>query len=458
MRPVKSNMANPSRHPAAAGKVEVAIERLALGGAGVARHGGRVLFVPGALPGDRVRAALTAVRARHLEGRLLEVLEPSPHRVAPPCPYAGRCGGCAWLALEAGRQRSAKADLVRDALERIGALAVAGEVAVAGGDEPGLAYRGRIEVALGPAGAGGARAVGFRAAASREVVDVERCAVASPPLNDALEGLRRAARAGRVPGELAEVEIAVGDDPARVVATARLAQPAGRRVAEGIADRLVAAWPGLAGLRVEEPPGSPDAAERGDPRLTVSVPGPGERRLPLEVPAGVFAQANPAVNARLVAAVAPASGARVLDLFCGCGNFTLPLAAHGAQALGFETDARAVDAARRSAARLRLEGARFRQVNAAEGLARVAAQGEGTRPCAVVLDPPRAGAGAAVVDAVAALQPAGVAYVSCEPATLARDLARFARRAYAVAAVTVFDMFPQTAHVETLAVLRGPRP
>jgi 23S rRNA (uracil1939-C5)-methyltransferase len=456
-------MPNPSR-PAEVGRtLALPVDRLAHGGAGVARHEGRVVFVEGGLPGDRVRAVVTAARPRSLKARLLEVLEPSPARVAPACEYAARCGGCPWFAFDLARQRAERVGLLRDALERIGGLAVGGDVplvtAEASGVAAGLGYRGRIEVALGEPADGAARAVGFRAAGGREVVDVERCAVASRPLNEALEALRRAAAAGLVPPPVAEVELARGDDPSRVVATARLARPLPPRGLERLADRLAAALPGVAGLRVEGPPsarGEPgDAAERGEARLVVSVPGPGGRPLPLEVPAGAFMQGNATVNARLVdavvAAAAPGPGRRVLDVYCGAGNFALPLAAAGAEVLGLETDGRAVAAARRSAARLGLDRARFRQVDAAEGLRW--AGGGLPRADAIVLDPPRAGAGPAVVEAVAALAPGRVLYVSCEPATLARDLARLTARGYDLSAVTAFDMFPQTPHLEALAVL-----
>lgn len=435
------------------------IDRMAAGGDGIARYEGRAVFVPGGLPGDRMRVRLLPARGGRLEGRVLELLEPSPARVAPPCPYAGRCGGCAWLALDLAAQRRCRVDLVRDALARIGRLEAPAEIPVVAVDPPwvppGLGYRARIEVALGPAGPRGRRAVGFRAAGSHEVVDVERCAVARPPVAAAFERLRAVAAAGGVPPPIVEVEIAAGDDAAHVVATARLGRAVSSGEAARLADRLVAAWPGLAGLRLEPPAGAAaPAVERGRASLTVTVPGPGGRPLPLEVPAGVFMQANPAVNARLVEAVAqavaPREGMRLLDLYCGAGNFALPLAAAGAEVLGFETDGRAVEAARRTAARLGISTAAFRQVAVEEGLSWVQA---GPRPDAVVLDPPRAGAGAAVVDRLLAMAPARVAYVSCDPATLARDLARFAAGGYDVAALTVFDMFPQTPHVETLAVL-----
>lgn len=449
-------MANPSRPPGAGREAVVAVSRLAAGGDGVARHEGQALFVPGGLPGDRVRVRLLPPRGRRAEGRLLEVLDPSPDRVAPPCPYAGTCGGCPWLALDPAAQRRARADLVREALARIGRLEVPDALPVVAGDPAGLGYRSRIEVALGPLGEGGRRAVGFRAAGSHDVVDVAACAVARRPVNAALAHLRAAAAAGRVPPPVAEVEIAVGDDPGRVVATVRLAEALPSKAAARLADRLVEALEGLAGLRVEPPARAvrAQAVERGETALHVAVPGPGGRLLSLEVPAGGFMQANPAVNARLVeavvAAVAPRPGARVLDLYCGAGNFALPIAAAGAAVLGLETAGRAVEAARRSAERLGIVSARFRQVPVEEGLAWAAREGA---PDAVVLDPPRMGAGPAVVDRLLALGPPRVVYVSCDPATLARDLARLAGGGYGVAALTVFDMFPQTPHVETLAVL-----
>ncbi|HEX7126366.1 MAG TPA: TRAM domain-containing protein, partial [Thermodesulfobacteriota bacterium] len=327
-------MPNPSRPPDDGREPVVVIDRMAGGGDGIARYEGRAVFVSGSLPGDRVRVRLLPARGGRLEGRVVELLEPSPARVAPPCPYAGRCGGCAWLALDLAAQRRGRADVVRDALVRIGRLEAPAEIPVVAVDPsgvpPGLGYRARIEAALGPAGERGRRAVGFRAAASHEVVDVERCAVASPPVAAAFERLRAAAAAGRVPPPIVEVEIAVGDDPAHVVATARLGAAVASREAARLADRLVAAWPGLAGLRLEPPAGAAaSAVERGRTALTVTVPGPGGRPLPLEVPAGVFMQANPAVNARLVEAVAravaPREGVRLLDLYCGAGNFALPL-------------------------------------------------------------------------------------------------------------------------------------
>ncbi len=445
----------------------VTISRLAHGGAGVACHEGQALFVPDGLPGDRVRVRLRASRARRLEGRVVELLEPSPLRVAPPCAYAGVCGGCAWLALDVAAQRRARADLVRDALERIGRLEVPSEIPVVAVDSPGaapgLGYRSRIEVALGPPAAGGRRAVGFRAHGSHDVVDIERCAVAQPAVNASFEVLRASAAAGRIPAAVAEIEIAAGDDPARVVATARLSRALSAKEAARLAGRLREVWPGLAGLRVEPPATARDAAavERGDTRLLVSVPGPDGRPLVLEAPAGGFMQANPAVNARLVAAVlsalAPAPGMRLLDLYCGAGNFALPLAAAGALVTGIETDGRAVEAGRRSAARLGLGTARFRQVPVEEGLRWVGTSGA-PRPGGAVLDPPRAGAGPVVVDRLLALAPARIAYVSCDPATLARDLARLAGGGYALAGLTVFDMFPQTPHVETLAVMEPREP
>ncbi len=485
------------------------IERLAHGGAGVARHRGQVVFVPGGLPGDRVRVELVARRARHLEGRLAELLEPSPARVEPACPYAGRCGGCQWLALAPAAQEAARVELLRDALVRIGRLEPPAEIPVVSArptpaagpgtgpacDRPApesLGYRRRIEVALGPlqpaSGAAargveerpGRRPVGFRAAGSHAVVDVARCVVAAGPLNDALAALRRAVAAGRVPPPVAEIELAVGDDPARLVATARLDRPLPAAAAARLADRLWAAWPGLAGLRIEPPRGSRRAAapaqERGEPWIRFAVPGPAGQPVPLEAPAGVFVQVNAAVSNRLVeavtAALAPAPGRRLLDLFCGVGTFALPLAAAGAEVLGFDTDGRAIEAARRTAARLGLAGARFRQIDAAEGLAWYRAEGGGSAgagqsrpraaagpgsraasPDGVVLDPPRAGAGPVVVDRLADLAPGVIAYVSCEPTTLARDLARLVARGYRLERLTLFDMFPQTAHLEALACL-----
>jgi 23S rRNA (uracil1939-C5)-methyltransferase len=374
----------------AAGQVvELAIDRLAYGGDGVARHDGVVVFVPFTAPGERVRARVTEVRKRFARAALEDVLVPSPERRAPPCRYFGACGGCQLQHLTEAAQREAKVGFVRDALRRIGGADWSGPLPMLAAD--GFGYRLRARLA-----ARGGR-LGYHRADSHEVVDVERCPLLVPALDQALA----AARAARVPLPR-ELVLAAGDDG-------------------------VAAAPAL--------PGLPDR----ELRRRVGAHG-------YRLAAGAFFQANAQLLEALVAAAVPeGGGALALDLFAGVGLFTLPLAQRFARVVAIEADPAAVEL-------LRANAPANVEVVAADAAVWLARASFAEPPDLALLDPPRAGA-AGVLPALAAARARRIAYVACDPATCARDLAPLLAGGWRLQSVTALDLFPQTFHVETVVHL-----
>ncbi|MBM4116251.1 class I SAM-dependent RNA methyltransferase [bacterium] len=438
--------------------VELLIADLAAGGDGVGRLDGRAVFVPGAVPGDRLRVRLSEEHSRWARAELLAVLAPGAARVAPPCPVAGECGGCQWQQVHPQAQRAARQAVVEAALRRIAGLAEWPAPVFAPTPAP-FDYRRRAEYRL--LGAGGGRlALGFLARGSHRLVEHERCLLLEPALAEAVSALR-AHLAGRLRRPLgAEVELTLlGGAPApalQLVATVGDAGREGRELAAALA-----AWapPGLAvhwGLRdredrwLREPPGAPYLLEQ------VELAAPDGRRLsyPLHTRPGEFVQANRAANRQLLEALLAelslADAPWVLDLYCGAGNLSLPLALSGARVLGIESRRSALRSARKSAREARAARARFRAGRVAELLPVLAAEGRQYR--SIVLDPPRQGA----PELAAWLDPLGVQEilaVSCHPATFARDLQGWCARGFRLESLRLFDFFPQTHHVELLARL-----
>jgi len=433
---------------------ELVVETLAAGGPGVGRWEGRACFVPGAAPGDRLRVRVRRDRGRWLEAESLELLAPGPARVDPPCPVAGDCGGCQWQHVAAEVQREARAAIVREALRRIGGLDDPPAPAFAGGG-PEFGYRRRA-VYHGEAGPGGIR-VGFHGAGSHRIVEHERCLLLEAPLADALGGLReRLDRPLRAAGRFTLEATLLAGPALQVLVRAEV--PLARALA-GALDGWAA--PGMAathlsvraaggGGTLREAPGAPFLLEDDE----FSAPGGGGLRCAWWTRPGEFVQANRHANRRLVedllALAAPRPESWVLDLFCGAGNFSLPLAAAGARVLGVEERAVSVRSARKAARELGLARARFRAGAAGDVLADLVAADR--RYDLVVLDPPRRGAPelAARLDALG--RPRLLA-VSCHPAAFARDLAAWRRAGYALRELRLYDFFPQTAHVELLADL-----
>jgi tRNA/tmRNA/rRNA uracil-C5-methylase (TrmA/RlmC/RlmD family) len=375
--------------------LELRIDALAGSGDGVGRtEDGRVVFVPFTAPGDRVRARIAELHPRYARAELDEVLEPSPSRVAPPCSVFGVCGGCSWQHVDYAVQCDAKRRIAEDALRRVGKLTLPGPIALHPSREP-YAYRARARAAVE------AGRVGYRRRNSRELCAVSTCPILCAPADAQLRAL-----ADAPPARDGEWEIAAGEGGARAHAL------------------------GAAGPELELAVGSD--------RLRVS--------------AGVFFQGNPSLHGALVESVSRAAGrgALALELHAGCGFFTLGLARAFERVIAVESDAAAAADLRHNLARAGLANVEVVRARVESALAGALAA---IRPDAVVLDPPRTGLPRGAADQLSALAPARIAYLSCDPATLARDLAALVAGGFVLEAAEAFDLFPQTPHVEVLARL-----
>jgi len=408
---------------------------VAHGGHCVARHQGQVVFVRHTLPGERVRVRITEgeVGDRFLRGDAVEVLAPSPDRVERRCPVSGPggCGGCDWQHVSTERQRGLKADVVREQLRRLAHLDVDVVVERVAGDEDGLGWRTRVQHAVASDGH-----LGLRKHRSHDVIPIVTCPIAHPRVRE----VELAAPSWPGTRSVEVIAAAGGDGPLVVV------EPLGRRrprlpAVEG-ASVAVAGADGL--QRVRGRSWVREQVEVGDWQAGLRVTGSG------------FWQVHPGAPAALVGAVLegldPRPGEQVLDLYAGVGLFAAALGERvgpDGAVLAVEGSAQAVRDARRNLHELTHVGITAGRVD--EVLA--TALDQGLTADLVVLDPPRTGAGRVVVDQVAALRPRAVAYVACDPAALARDVATFAGLGFGLTRLRAFDCFPMTAHVECVALL-----
>jgi len=418
---------------------------LAHDGRGVARLGGKAVFVAGALPGERVLVRRTRQRARHDEALLLEVLAPAATRVAPACRHHGRCGGCALQHLAPAAQLEAKSRELRSQLERIGRLTAERELEPLTGPQYGYRRRARLGVRVLPRS--GRAIVGFRERSSPRLADVRDCKVLAAPAGALCEALGELVGLLSIAERVPQIEVAVGER-ATVLVLRVLSAPAA-----GDLERL-RAFGAAHGVEFWLQPGGAETAAPIDPPATLLDYRLPEFGLTLEFGPLDFVQVNAELNARMVSQavglLAPAAGEAVLDLFCGLGNFTLPLARRAGRVLGVEGDAGLVDRARHNAARNGIGNARFALANLGGALA--AEPWARERYDRVLLDPPRAGA-AEVLPLIAASGARRVVYISCHPASLARDAGILVHEhGFRLVAAGVMDMFPHTAHVESLAV------
>jgi 23S rRNA (uracil1939-C5)-methyltransferase len=416
--------------------IEGRVRDVSHGGDAVVETARGIVLARGALPGERVQVSVESRRGGVQRGKVLALIEASPDRIEPVCEVVKECGGCPLMTLASTAQAQLKLLHLQRVLQHVQATVAPEWI----GSPRELGYRARARLGwVRPAKAHAAR-IGYRAAGSDAIVDVERCAVLAPELERGLHALR-----ARLTAELqGEGEIALGlGAGGQCVAELRTDAPQ-PPVVYAACEALVAARE-LAGVALHAGGRELAAARFGDPHQL----GTGVDGKPLLAPPGAFTQANPEVNARLVARaveLAAPRGAKVLELFAGHGNFTVGLAALAAELQAVEADAAAAEACRQNLRERGLANARV-----VEGDAARAAQGRG-KVDVVVLDPPRAGA-RAVLPGVVTRRPRRIVYVSCDAASLRRDLGELAGAGYRVDAAAAFDMFPQTSHLEALVRL-----
>jgi 23S rRNA (uracil1939-C5)-methyltransferase len=412
---------------------ELTIEKLVPGGDGFARlPDGQVLFVRGAAPGDRVRLTKVEKQRGALCATQFEVLVGGPARVTPECPVATTCGGCDVMHVARSAELEQKAAILREALGRVGGVALeVGPLLTAG---ESLGYRSRVRFHVGKGGK-----LGFFARGTHQLVEVPSCAVADPSINAALTVIRRLAR--RFPDAL----IGFSDVELRATEQGVIARFVPR---DGI--KPIAAEPLLRALAKDLRVAA--TLREAEQLIEQRQVGP---ELQLEIPADAFSQINVAVNRELVAAVVDGAVSRKLstfcDLFAGVGNFALPLARAGLSGVMVERTPSAVAAAQRAASAQNVT-LKARAADAERALTDLVR--EGKRFDLVVLDPPREGA-PQVVSGIAGLAPRAVAYVACDPVTLSRDLKPLLAAGMRIVSVRGFDMFPRTHHFETLVWLEA---
>jgi 23S rRNA (uracil1939-C5)-methyltransferase len=426
------------------------IDALTHDGRGVAHVDGRAVFVPGALAGEEVRIERVRRRRGHDEARLLEVLAPSPARVTPRCAYFGACGGCALQHLARDAQLDAKQSVLVESLRRIGHVTPETVLAPLAGDA--WHYRRRARLSVRRVAAKGRTLVGFRERAGAYVTDMRACEVLAEPAAALIGPLADLVDTLSIRERVPQVEVAVAGGETFLVM--RVLDPPTdddrERLRRFAAEHRVR-W-------YLQPDGPDSARPLADdtvlPRYRLE-----DFDVEIEFAPTEFVQVNGELNARLVGRalelLAPGADDEVLDLYCGVGNFTLPLARRAAHVTGVEGATELVERARSNAARAGLANASFHvaDLNADAGELPWARR----RYDLVLLDPPRAGA-AAVLEHVSRWQPRRIVYVSCDPATLARDAGRLVgAHGMRLVAAGIADMFPHTAHVEAVALFEPRR-
>ena len=434
----------------------VTIEGYGEGGMGVARIDGRVVFVHGALRGEKCRVLILKTLKSVAFAKVLEVIEPSSERITPDCPYFPRCGGCTYRHIRYEEELRLKKQRVQDNLSRIGGSDVTVEEILGARDT--LRYRNKAQYPVSKDGA-----VGFYRARTHEVIECEHCLLVKPEADAAAEALREYMQSCRVAGydektgrglvrHLYIRSNAAGESLVCVLVN-------GDKLPKE--DRLVTllrdACPKCTGivLGTNTKKGNVILGDRyrtlwGSDRLEDTLCG---KTFRLSVPS--FYQVNRVQAERLYAKAIEFAGLTgqetVLDLYCGAGTITLALSDHAKKVLGAEIVPEAIDDARENAARNGVKNAEFFCGDASDVAKKLAR--ENLRPDVITVDPPRKGLAADVVESIAEMQPGRVVYVSCDSATMARDVKRLADLGYTAQRACAVDMFPRADHIETVVLL-----
>ena len=381
--------------PAGAEVIDLTIERIVPRGLGIGFADGLTVFVPLAATGDRLRVELTQQKKKIAFGRIVEVLEPSPDRQTPPCKYFGECGGCDFQQMNYPAQLAAKRSIVADALRRVGKIDV-GEVEVVASPNP-LGYRGRARWQVRGS------LIGYFRRESHDVIDIEQCPILTPKLNEGLSAVRE--QAERRSLRTNEIE-AAADVEKYVLSTAN-----------GDAALLEC---GALGFRYK-------------------------------FRATSFFQANALLIESLVTfATDGFTGSKAIDLYCGVGLFTLPLAKRFDAVIGVEGADASIELARSNAVDNGISNAEFVQSSVKSFVGSRSARDVDL----ILLDPPRSGTEKGTIERIVELRPKAISYVSCDPSMLARDLRMLVDAGYVLDDLKAFDLFPQSHHVETVAKLR----
>ncbi len=441
-------MARAQRRREPAGPFEATVDDLDHSGRGVAHRDGKAVFIPDCLPGERIRYRVTGGRRHYDEGRLDALLEAAGQRVEPRCPHFGSCGGCSLQHLGAAAQVDFKQARVLETLARIGHVRPANVLPPLTG--PVWGYRRRARLGARYVAAKGGVLVGFRERGSSRIAVLDGCDILIPEVGRRIDPLKALLTSLSIRERVPQIEVAGGDDAVALVL--RVLAPPTAGDLERLRD-----FAQREGLWLFLQPGGPDSLYP----LLPETP-PLAYRLPaydmeIRFEPTDFIQVNGAINRALVAraleVLAPGPDETVLELFAGLGNFSLPLARHAGSVVTVEGDAALVERARANAGR---NGIRNVETHTAD-LFQDQSDAVWLRGAfdKLLLDPPRSGA-REILPAVTASRPGRIVYVSCDPGTLARDAGLLVHeQGYRLTAAGVIDMFPHTAHVESMAVFEA---
>jgi 23S rRNA (uracil1939-C5)-methyltransferase len=440
------------------------IEKLIYGGDGLARlpaddrGQGKAVFVPFVLAGEKVEASLAQQKSGFARARVDSIVEPSQHRIHPRCPYFTQCGGCHYQHTSYEHQLQIKTEILRETLRRTAKVDLPFDIVVHSSPPWNYRNRSRLQVQPGPS-----FAAGYFRMSSHALLAVEQCPISSPLINRGIAALWQSGRAGKVPGGVREVEFFANADDTQLLLDVECAGQARRAAVRSWAEELRAALPEITGVVAFREP-NPGDKKAGAPEVLVTV---GDSHLMYKterstyrVSAGSFFQTNRHLTDELVRIVtASQSGELALDLYAGVGLFSTALARDIHHIVSVEmSQTSSADLSYNQASNGEVIQATTEQYLArGENSGRV---GKGTvlphnihKPDLAVIDPPRSGLGERVAQLLATLGAPRVVYVSCDPATLARDLVILLAAGYRIEQLHLVDLFPQTYHIESVVHL-----
>lgn len=453
----------PAPKPSVQPAVEVLIDKLSHDGRGLCRHQGKTLFVSGALPGERVLARIHQQRSKFDEAHCLQVLDSSPQRRQPRCPHFGQCGGCELQHLSSAAQIGVKQTQALDQLQRIGA--VQPEHILPALDQDHWHYRRRVRLSVYCPHKNSQPVLGFRRRQSKQLVPIRQCPILDQRGEQLLPLLADWLANCRQPQAISHLELLLDDRQGALV----LRHP--RSLATEDQQALVHLCAEQQ-FQLYLQPGGPETVQRPDGgearlhyRLAAESPQPlrelhapdqqqsPKQNLLMAYHPSDFTQVNAGINQLMVSQalqlLAPGPDDRILDLFCGLGNFTLPLATRAGEVIGIEGSPSMVARGQQNATANGLDNVHFHVADLTADFHSAPWFGQGFNK--ILLDPPRAGA-LQVVRQLAGYQAEKILYVSCDPATLARDAGALVEQGYRLQQWGVMNMFPQTTHVESMAL------
>ncbi len=441
--------------------IELSIHDLNSQGAGVGRHGDQVVFVPDTVPGDRLQVRIVRLKRQYAIGQLQKVLEPAPERRRPPCIVADKCGGCQWLQVEDSLQQQVKTNEIQQALQRIGGFQDLDIQPILSGDGP-LGYRNKATYPLGRSSSMGNVQAGYYRKGSHQLINLNQCPVQDSRLNPLLGNIKidiqnqgwSIYNETKHQGKLRHLALRIGQRTGEMLLTL-ISTSADLVNLETQAETWLEEYPGLVGVCLNENPnkgnliwGDTTKAIAGRPYLEEIFAG-----LTLKLRPETFFQVNTSAAEALLEAITQQltfTGEEILiDAYCGVGTFTLPLAQKVKQAIGIEVQGSSIQQAWENAHHNDIHNVEFHAGTVESILPSLDVTAD-----IVLLDPPRKGCDRQVLDTLLHSKPKQIIYISCNPATLARDLKHLcASQQYQIQWVQPADFFPQTPHVECAVLL-----